>query len=241
MSVYSPVVAGVNALPVSDWHSAANLIDHTLLKPDATRQQLIALCREAVRFGFHTVMVNPSNVALVGAELRGSPVKVSTVVGFPLGANLTATKLVEAESALRQGAHELDAVLNIGALKSGDRVLVQTEMRSLVLVTHQHGGILKLIMENALLSQEEKILACALAADAGVDFVKTSTGMSDSGATASDVALMRGVVGLNIGVKAAGGIRTVAQFMEMVDAGANRIGTSSGVEIVRELGAPSDL
>lgn len=240
MSVYSPVVAGVIALPVSDWQTAASLIDHTLLKPDATRQQLVAVCREAVRFGFHTVTVNPANVALVAAELRGSPVKVGTVVGFPLGANLTATKLVEAESALRQGAHELDVVINIGALKSGDRVLVQTEMRSLVHVAHRHGGILKLIMENALLSQEEKILACALAADAGVDFVKTSTGMSDSGATASDVALMRGVVGLNIGVKAAGDIRTVPQFMEMVDAGANRIGTSSGVEIVRELGAPSD-
>ena len=163
--------------------------------------------------------------------------KVGTVVGFPLGANLTLTKMVEADAALRNGAHELDMVMNIGALKSGDRVLVQTEMRSLARLTHQHGGLLKIILENALLSQEEKILACALAADAGVDFVKTSTGMSEAGAAHADVALMRGVVGLKIGVKAAGGIRTAAQFMDMLDAGANRIGTSSSVQIVQELGA----
>ncbi len=240
MSVISPVVAGVAALPVNDWRSAAKLIEHTLLKPDATRNQIIALCQEAVRYGFHAVMVNPANVALAAVQVRGTPVKIGTVVGFPLGANLTVTKLVEAETALRQGAHELDVVMNIGALKSGERVLVQTEMRSLTQLAHRHGGLLKLILENALLSQEEKILACALAADAGVDFVKTSSGVADHGATAADVALMRGVVGLKIGVKAAGGIRTVAQFMEMVDAGANRIGTSAGVAIVQELGAPAE-
>ena len=240
MSVYSPVVAGVPALPVSDWRSAAKLIDHTLLKPDATRTQVIALCREAIRYEFQSVMINPVNVAVAVSELRGTAVKTGTVIGFPLGANLTATKLVEAEAALRQGAHELDAVMNVGALKSGDRILVQTEIRSLVQLAHRHNGILKLILENGLLSQEEKILACALAADAGVDFVKTSTGFGESGATVADVALMRGVVGLSIGVKAAGGIRTAATFMEMVDAGANRIGTSSGVQILQELGAPSD-
>ena len=162
---------------------------------------------------------------------------MGTVVGFPLGANLTATKLVEADAAVRNGAHELDMVINIGALKSGERVLVQSEMRSLARLTHDRGALLKVILENALLSQEEKILACALAAEAGVDFVKTSTGMGDSGATHADVTLMRGVVGIKIGVKAAGGIRTAAQFMDMLDAGANRIGTSSSVQIVQELGA----
>lgn len=225
---------------MSDWRSAARLIDHTLLKPDATRKDVTALCDEAVQYGFHSVVVNPTNVAFAAAQVRGAPVKVGTVVGFPLGANLTVTKVAEAEAALRLGAHELDMVLNIGALKSGARVLVQTEMRSLAQLAHAQGAILKVILENALLSQEEKILACALAVEAGVDFVKTSTGFWVSGATAADVALMRGVVGLKIGVKAAGGIRTAAQFMDMVDAGANRIGASASVEIVRELGAPLD-
>ena len=183
-------------------------------------------------------MVNPAWVALAAAQVHGSPVKVGTVVGFPLGANLTVTKLAEAEAAVQNGAHDLDMVINIGALKSGDRVLVQTEIRSLAKLAHTHGAILKVIIETALLSQEEKILACALAADAGADFVKTSTGFAASGATAADVALMRGVVGHDIGVKAAGGIRTAAQFAEMVEAGANRIGASASVAIVRELGAP---
>ena len=228
------------ALPVSDWRSAAKLIEHTLLKPDATRKQVISVCQEAVRYEFHAVMVNPANVALASVQLRGTAVRVGTVVGFPLGANVTTTKLLEAETALRQGAHELDMVMNIGALKSGERVLVQTEIRTLTRLAHQHGGLLKLILENALLTQEEKILACALAAEAGVDFVKTSSGLAESGATAADIALMRGVVGLQIGVKAAGGIRTAAHLAEMVDAGANRIGTSASVHIMHELGAPVD-
>ncbi len=239
MSAYSSLAA-TPVLPLSDWRSVAKLIEHTLLKPDATRKQVISLCHEAVRYGFHSVMVNPANVALAAAQLHGTQVRVGTVVGFPLGANLTIVKLLEAESALRQGAHELDMVMNIGALKSGERVLVQTEIRSLTQLAHQHGASLKLILENALLTQEEKILACALAAEAGVDFVKTSSGLAASGATASDVALMRGVVGLKIGVKAAGGIRTAAQLAEMVDAGASRIGTSASVEIMHELGAPAD-
>ena len=234
------VVNGAPSILVSDWRSAANLIDHTLLKPDATRDQVIALCDEAVQYGFHAVMVNPANVALAAARLRGSPVKVGTVVGFPLGANLTVIKLAEAEAALRNGAHELDMVLNIGALKSGDRVTVQHEMRSMVRLAHDRGAILKVILENCLLNQIEKILACSLALEEGVDFVKTSTGFADAGATAADVVLMRGVVGLRVGVKAAGGIRTAAQFVDMLDAGANRIGTSASVEIVRELGAPAD-
>jgi deoxyribose-phosphate aldolase len=240
MSANSSVVNGAPALLVSDWRSAANLIDHTLLKPDATRTQVINLCDEAVRYSFHAVMVNPANVALAAVHLHGSPVKVGTVIGFPLGANLTLVKITEAEAALRGGAHELDMVLDIGALKSGDRVVVQQEMRSVVRLAHDRGAILKVILENGLLTQVEKILACSLALEAGVDFVKTSTGFSDAGATAADVVLMRGVVGHRVGVKAAGGIRTAAQFMNMIDAGANRIGTSAGVEIVREMGAPAD-
>jgi len=237
MAAYPPVVAGTATLPLHDWRSAAKIIEHTLLKPEATRSQVIALCDEAVHYGFYAVMVNPANVPLAVSRLRGTEVKIGTVVGFPLGANLTSTKLVEAASALRQGAHELDMVMNIGALKSGDRTLVQTEMRSLTQLAHRHGAVLKFILENALLTPEEKILACVLAADAGVDFVKTSSGLTDSGANPADVALMRGVVGLNIGVKAAGGIRTAAQLLELVDAGANRIGTSASVQIVREMGA----
>ena len=235
MAVQSPAAAGMVVLSPTDWRAAAKLIEHTLLKPDATRKQVASLCEEAGQYGFHSVMVNPTNVALAASRLRGTHVHVGTVIGFPLCANLTSTKLVESKSALRQGAHELDMVMNIGALKSGDRVFVQTEIRSLTSLAHAHGAILKLILENALLSQEEKILACALAADAGVDFVKTSSGLANSGATAADVALMRGVVGLKIGVKAAGAIRTAAQLVELVDAGANRIGTSASVQIMREM------
>ena len=240
MSANSSVIAGAPAGLVSDWRSAAGLIDHTLLKPDASRQEVISLCGEAVGYGFYSVMVNPTHVALAAAQVRGTPVKVGTVVGFPLGANLTITKLAEAEAVLRAGAHDVDAVLNIAALKARDRAFVETEMRSLAQLAHSRGAILKIILENAYLNQEEKILACALALEAGADFVKTSTGFAASGATAADVVLMRGVVGVKLGVKAAGGIRTAAQFMDMVGAGANRIGASASVEIVRELGAPGD-
>ena len=240
MAVNSLVMGSQAADLLRDWHSVASLIDHTLLSPAASSREIISLCADAKRFGFYSVMVNPSWVALAAAQAHGSPVKVGTVVGFPLGANLTVTKLAEAEAAAQNGAHDLDMVINIGALKSGDRVLVQTEIRSLAEMAHAHGAILKVILENALLSQEEKILACALAADAGADFVKTSTGFVASGATAADVALMRGVVGHDIGVKAAGGIRTAAQLTEMVEAGANRIGASAGVAIVREFGAPPE-
>jgi deoxyribose-phosphate aldolase len=240
MSVNSLVIGREAADLLNDWRSVASLIDHTLLNPAATNREIIALCGEAKHYGFWSVMVNPAWVALAAAQVHGSPVKVGTVVGFPLGANLSVTKLAEAEAAALNGAHELDMVINIGALKSGDRVLVQTEIRSLVKMAHAHGAILKVIIEAGLLTQEEKILSCALAADAGVDFVKTSTGFAASGATASDVAIMRGVVGHAIGVKAAGGIHTAAHVAEMVDAGANRIGASASVAIVRELGAPAD-
>src|SRR5271157_3525836 len=240
MPVNSLVMARDPAALLQDWCSVARLIDHTLLSPAATICDIIHHCGEAKRYGFYSVVVNPAYVTLAASQVHGSPVKVGTVVGFPLGANLTVTKLAEAEAAAQNGAHDLDMVINIGALKSGDRVLVQTEIRSLAEMAHAHGAILKAIIETALLSQEEKILACALAVEAGVDFVKTSTGFAAAGATAADVALMRGVVGHHVGVKAAGGIRTAAQVAEMVDAGANRIGASASVAIVRELGAPAD-
>jgi len=240
MSVNTLVMGHEPAALLHDWQAVASLIDHTLLGAAASSRDILNLCADARRYGFYSVMVNPAWVALAAARVHGSPVKVGTVIGFPLGANLAVTKLAEAEAAVQNGAHDLDMVINIGALKSGDRVLVQTEIRSLARMAHAHGAILKVILENALLSQEEKILACALAAEAGADFVKTSTGFAASGATAADVALMRGVVGHDVGVKAAGGIRTAAQLAEMVEAGANRIGASASVAIVRELGAPGE-
>ncbi len=220
-----------------DWRLAAQLIDHTALNPDATRQQVAKLCHEAAEYGFHAVMVNPSNIALCRSELRGTGVVTATVIGFPLGASTCTSKLAEAGDSLRLGATELDMVINIGALKSGDRDLVQMEMQSLARLCHGSGARLKVIIETALLTTEEKILVCQLAAAAEVDFVKTSTGFSSAGATAGDVALMRGVVGHKIGVKAAGGIRTAAALLSMVDAGATRVGASASVAIVRELGA----
>jgi deoxyribose-phosphate aldolase len=221
----------------NDWRSAAKLIDHTLLKPDATRAQVTKLCHEAAEYGFYSVMVNPSNIAQCKAELRGAAVVVGTVIGFPLGATTTTSKLAEASDSLRLGAAELDMVINVGALKSGDRDLVQMEMQSLVNLCHRSGALLKVILETALLTTEEKILVCQLAVAAEVDFVKTSTGFSTAGAAAADVSLMRGVVGSRIGVKAAGGIRTASSLLAMVDAGASRVGSSAGVDIVKELGA----
>jgi deoxyribose-phosphate aldolase len=221
----------------NDWRLAAKLIDHTLLKPDATRDQVAKLCHEAVEYGFCSVMVNPSNIAQCRAALRGTGVVTGTVIGFPLGATTSTTKLAEAGDALRLGATELDMVINIGALKSGDRDLVQMEMQSLVRLCHRSGALLKVIIEAALLTTEEKILVCQLAAAVEVDFVKTSTGFSCAGATAADVSLIRGVVGHKIGVKAAGGIRTASDLLTMVDAGASRVGASASVAIVKELGA----
>ncbi|PSH04210.1 MAG: deoxyribose-phosphate aldolase [Acidobacteria bacterium] len=220
-----------------DWRLAAKLIDHTLLRPEATREQVARLCREAAEYGFYSVMVNPSNLAQCRDELRSTGVVVGTVIGFPLGATTSTAKLAEATDSLRLGATELDMVINIGALKSGQPDLVQMEMRSLVQLCHGFGALVKVIIETALLNTEEKNLACQLAAAVEVDFVKTSTGFSSAGATAADVALMRGVVGNRIGVKAAGGIRTAADLLAMVDAGASRIGASSSVAIVKELGA----
>lgn len=213
----------------------AALIDHTLLKPTATAAQIRQLCAEAREYRFATVCVNPTWVALCAGELADSPVKVCTVVGFPLGADLPEVKAFEAERCIALGAAEIDMVLNIGALKSQDYAAVRDDIAAVVRAAHAAGAIVKVIIETAYLTDEEKVAACVLAQDAAADFVKTSTGFGPAGATVADVALMRRVVGPAMGVKAAGGIRTASDFRAMVAAGANRIGASAGVQIVREL------
>lgn len=215
----------------------AKLIDHTNLRPEATRDQILQLCREAREFGFFAVVVNAGHVKLAVDELDQSDVKVASVVGFPLGATLTSVKRFEAAEALRLGAQEIDMVLNIGALKSQDRQHVLEDIRAVAEVTHDHRARLKVILETGLLTDDEKKLACELSVTAGADYVKTSTGFLGGGATAADVALMRQVVGSDIGVKASGGIRTAADALAMVAADASRIGTSSGVGIMQELAA----
>lgn len=212
--------------------SIAGLIDHTLLRQDATRDEVIKLCREARQYGFASVCVNPYWVPLVAAELSGSPVKVCTVVGFPLGATTTESKIAETEAAVRVGAQEIDMVMNVGALKSGDDETVRQDIQGVAEAAHRAGAILKVILETALLDDNQKATACALAKLAGADFVKTSTGFSAGGATAHDVALMRLVVGPGIGVKASGGIRTLEDLQKMTAAGATRIGASASVKIV---------
>lgn len=220
-----------------DWKTAARMIDHTILKPEATREQVEKLCREAAQYEFASVCVNANWVPLAAAILHGTPVKVCTVVGFPLGATLTSVKRFETEEALKLGAREIDMVMNVGAMRSGDRARVEADIRGVVESTHAGGGILKVILENVLLTREEKVVACEICVAAGAEFVKTSTGFASAGATAEDVALMRQTVGNRCGVKAAGGIRTAADLKKMVEAGANRIGASASVAILRELGA----
>lgn len=210
----------------------ARLIDHTILKADATRGQVQQLCREALAHNFAAVCVNPYWVTLASSELAGSEVAVCTVVGFPLGATSTAAKVAETGIALRDGAREIDMVLNVGALRSGDLDVVQRDIAAVVEAAHGGGAIVKVILETALLDAAEKVSACRLAVAAGADFVKTSTGFASSGATAEDVALLREAVGPALGVKASGGIRSLADLERMVTAGATRIGTSAGVGIV---------
>jgi deoxyribose-phosphate aldolase len=212
----------------------ARMIDQTNLRPEATREQIIRLCQESREFGFAAVVINPTYVDLAVAQLKGSRVKVATVVGFPLGATLTSVKAFEAGEALNLGAQEIDMVINIGALKSNERELVRADIHSVADITHRAGALLKVILETGLLTDDEKKLACELSIKAGTDFVKTSTGFLGSGATVADVALMRRVVGPNIGVKASGGIRSAAEARAMIDAGANRIGTSNGAKIIQE-------
>lgn len=212
--------------------SIARTIDHTLLRPDATRDDILQLCREARQYNFASVCLNPYWVPVAAAELVGAEIKVCTVVGFPLGATSTESKVAETEGALRAGAQEVDMVLNIGALLSDEDQVVEEEFGLVAAVCHRAGAILKVILETALLTDPQKINACFLAKDAGVDFVKTSTGFGPAGATVEDVALMRRTVGPEIGVKASGGIRTLDDLLKMLDAGANRIGASASVKIM---------
>jgi deoxyribose-phosphate aldolase len=216
--------------------SIASLIDHTILKPEATRADVLKVCREAREYGFASVCINPFWVPLARAELAGSPVKVCTVVGFPLGATSTEAKAAETAAAVRDGAQEIDMVINVGALRSGEHEAVKRDIERVVETAHESGAIVKVILENALLDDGQKTVACTLAKLAGADFVKTSTGFGPSGATAHDVALMRSVVGPEMGVKAAGGIRTLEDFRAMTAAGATRIGASASVKIVEAAG-----
>jgi deoxyribose-phosphate aldolase len=214
--------------------SVSAMIDHTLLKPDATRADIEKLCREAAEFHFATVCVNPTWVATAAALLRGSGVGVCSVVGFPLGATTADVKNYETRRAIFDGATEIDMVINIGALKSADLRTVERDIEAVVDPCRQCGTTSKVIIEAALLTDDEKITACTLAKAAGADFVKTSTGFASGGATAADVALMRRVVGADMGVKAAGGVRDLEGLKAMVAAGATRVGASAGVKIVQE-------
>jgi deoxyribose-phosphate aldolase len=210
----------------------ARYIDHTLLKPDATAQEIDRLCDEAREYGFAAVCVNPVWVPRAAARLRGSRVVVASVVGFPLGANAPEVKVLETRRALREGAREIDMVLNIGALKAGDHELVRRDVAGVVDACREVGAHSKVILETALLTDEEKVIACRLAQEARADFVKTSTGFGPGGATLYDVALMRETVGPEMGVKASGGIRTADDAVGMIAAGATRIGASAGISIV---------
>jgi len=210
----------------------ARMIDHTLLKPEATVDEIKKLCNEAKQFSFASVCINPSFVKLASDMLKDSLVKVCTVIGFPLGATTTETKRAEAELALDEGAEEIDMVINIGRLKSKDYNYVFEDINQVVRAAKKKGAICKVIIESSLLSDEEKIYACLLSKKAKADFVKTSTGFSKGGATASDVALMKYVVGSAVGVKASGGIRSRKDAEEMIESGADRIGASASVKIV---------
>jgi len=216
--------------------SMAHMIDHTLLKPEATQDQIAQLCYEARKYHFASVCVNPTNVKLCVQLLKESDVPVCTVVGFPLGATPTEVKVFEAQQAVRNGAVEVDMVINVGALKSRDYELVERDIASVARACHADNAILKVIIEAALLADEEKVAACQLAKVAGADFVKTSTGFGPGGATVEDVALMRHVVGPTMGVKAAGGIRTYEDAKKMIAAGATRIGASASIRIVQGAG-----
>ena len=214
--------------------SVAGMIDHTLLKPDATKREIETLCSEAKEFGFASVCVNPTWVATCARLVRGSSVAVCSVVGFPLGATTADTKQYETRRAIFDGAREIDMVINVGALKSGDLHLVESDIRAVTSACRETNVLSKVIIETALLSNEEKVTACTLAKAAAADFVKTSTGFGPGGATAEDVALMRRIVGEDMGIKASGGVRTLEGVKAMVAAGATRIGASAGVRIVQQ-------
>jgi deoxyribose-phosphate aldolase len=218
----------------------AHYIDHTLLRPDATAEEIDELCDEAREFHFASVCINPTWVRRAAANLRGSDVAVCTVIGFPLGATTPEVKAWEARKALRDGAREVDMVINVGALKSGDSELVLADIERVVDAAHEVGALCKVILETGLLTDEEKVMASALAKKARADFVKTSTGFGHGGATVYDVALMRETVGPEMGVKASGGVRTAEDVEDMISAGATRIGASAGVQIVGGEGETGD-
>jgi deoxyribose-phosphate aldolase len=212
----------------------ARMIDHTILKQDSTEEQVSKICEEARKYSFATVCVNPCWVAFCAEKLKGTPVKVCTVIGFPLGASCIKTKEYETQNVIDDGAKEIDMVINIGKLKSKDYDYVFNDVNKVALVCKKNNALLKVIIEACLLTDEEKIAACIISKEAGADFVKTSTGFSTSGATVGDVALMRKVVGSALGVKAAGGIKTYEDMMAMVESGADRVGASASVKIISE-------
>ncbi|MBS1823597.1 MAG: deoxyribose-phosphate aldolase [Acidobacteria bacterium] len=223
---------------LSSPRNLAAVLDHTLLKPDATRTQVLQICEEAATHKFACAMVNPTWAQLAADTLKGTGVPVGVVIGFPLGATLSASKRDETARVLKHGAHDIDMVLNIGLLKSAttaDYEAVKQDIRGVVELAHGAGAIVKVILETCLLSFEEKLRASELALSAGADFIKTSTGFSTGGATVDDIALMRGVAGARAGVKASGGIRSLADASAMLHAGATRIGASASVKIVNEL------
>ena len=214
----------------------AKYIDHTLLKPDAPQDQIDEVLAQAKQYGFASVCINPYWVVRAAASLRDTDVNVCTVIGFPLGANTTQTKVFETGQAIDEGAQEIDMVLNIGELKAGHNDHVRADIQAVADMTHAKGGLLKVIIEAVLLTDDEKVTACKLAAAAGADYVKTSTGFAAGGATLHDVALMRKTVGDKLGVKAAGGIHTYAEAKALIDAGADRLGASAGIQILKEAG-----
>lgn len=218
---------------IPDDTSLARMIDHTLLKPDATPDQIAQLCFEARKYRFASVCVNPAWVKLCAQLLDGTPVKVCTVIGFPLGAAASEVKAFETRNAIAEGATEIDMVINIGALKARDLELVARDIQGVVAVAHAQQSIVKVIIETALLTDEEKTIACLISKEAGADFVKTSTGFSGGGATVNDIALMRRAVGPGLGVKASGGVKTFEDAESMIKAGATRIGASAGVKILQ--------
>jgi deoxyribose-phosphate aldolase len=225
------------AMALSSWQSLAAVLDHTLLKPEATRSQIENLCDEVIRYRFACVMVNPVWASTAVSILAGTGIPVGAAIGFPLGALLVSTLRQEAAALTRLGVRELDMVIPIGLLKSGDYPAVHHSVHAAAVAAHHSGALLKVILETSLLNVEEKLRGAEIAIQAGADFIKTSTGFSAAGATPADVALLRGVAGARCGVKAAGGIRTLADVRALLEAGANRIGCSASVAIVRELGA----
>ena len=229
--------AGFTRQALANWQSLATVIDHTLLKPEATREQIESLCDEAIRYRFACAMVNPLWASTAVGILSGTGIPVGVVIGFPFGASLVSTLRQEAAALVRLGARELDMVIPIGHLKSGNHQAVAHAIHAAANVAHHHGVILKVILETSMLTVEEKLRGAEIAIQAGADFLKTSTGFASGGATAADVALLRGVAGGRCGVKASGGIRKLADVRAMLEAGANRIGASASVAIVRELGA----